>query len=249
MNLLVAVPTHSRTITISTAITLLELQKQCAQRINMQVVFHSSSVISDLRNVIVADFLARKADILFMLDADQGMPASMILRMIETGHPLVGCLYPRRNYFWQNAAAMPLSDDINKTLYRAMRFVGNLVLDESGNIAVVNGFAQASHIGGGAMMIHRSVFTTMMTRYPELAGIGFSNEDENRHLSAYNWGFFNPIIDRESGRHLGEDISFCERWRKGCGGVIWANVDESNEHAGNVLFRGNYIDYLNAHSG
>ena len=71
-----AVPTHSETLTINTAITLLEFQGLAiVRRIEARIHFHSSSVISDLRNTIVADFLVGNTGMLFMLDADQGIDA------------------------------------------------------------------------------------------------------------------------------------------------------------------------------
>src|SRR4051794_23711841 len=88
----VAIPTLSETITTSTAITLLNLQALLtAKGIAVPIVFHSASVISDLRNTIVADFLAGDADMLFMLDSDQGLEAQTIWRMVESGYPVVGC--------------------------------------------------------------------------------------------------------------------------------------------------------------
>lgn len=242
--LYLAVPTHSGTITTSTAVTLVDLQKFTAGRLDIQVVFHSASVISDLRNIITADFLASGRDALFMLDSDQGIPAPLIVRMIETGHPFVGCLYPRRNFFWDPSRAVPAGVSFEQLIHRSMRYVGQLLVDENSQAPVVNGFARASHVGGGAMLIRREVFERMRECLPELAGIGFPNEDENIPRAAHNYGFFNPIHDSATGRHLGEDVSFCERWRVQCGGEIWANVDVTTEHIGRHVFRGNYVAHV-----
>ena len=71
-----AVPTHSNTITVEAAITTLEFTQLAMQRgAVVQTVFYSASIISHLRNMIVADFLAGDFSHLFMLDADQGLPA------------------------------------------------------------------------------------------------------------------------------------------------------------------------------
>lgn len=244
--LYLAIPTHSGTIATQTAITLLELQALAGSALTIRFAFHSASVISDLRNVIVADFLAGGFDDLFMLDSDQGLSPHMILRMLQAGFPVTGCLYPRRNYFWSNVRSGESTDQLDRVLKQAMRFVGELLPDPDGQIRIVNGFAKARYVGGGAMLIRRRVLEQMMLAFPELAGKGFSNEDENSQRAAFNWGFFNPIHDEASGRNLGEDVSFCERWRSGCNGEIQAEVTVDCEHVGRQVFRGNYLDHLRA---
>jgi hypothetical protein len=47
----------------------------------------------------------------------------------------------------------------------------------------------------------------------------------------------------ETGVHLSEDLSFCERWRR-IGGEIWACVDETITHVGRMAFEGRYLDRL-----
>lgn len=242
--LLIAIPTHSRTISVQTAVTLLDVQSALQGHWDVQVRFHSASVISDLRNLIAAHFLASDRDVLFMLDADQGLPVSAIRRMLDSGHSVVGAFYPRRNYFWDKVQNPSGSLDLNRAKTQAMRFVGNPLPDAEGNVQVVNGLARASGVGGGALMIRREVFARLQKAHPELAGAGFPNEDENLPLKEHNWGFFNPIIDPGRGLHLGEDLSFCRRWTEGCGGEIWAEVASPSEHVGQAVFKGAWLDYI-----
>jgi len=156
-SLSIAVPTHSRTISVQTAVTLLDLQTALRGRWEVQVRFHSASVISDLRNLIAAHFLASDHDVLFMLDADQGIPVPAVLRMLESGHPVIGAFYPRRNFFWDNVRREGGSLDIDKARIQATRFVGNPLSDATGNVQVVNGMVRATGVGGGALMIRREV--------------------------------------------------------------------------------------------
>jgi len=248
-SLSIAVPTHSRTISVQTAVTLLDLQTALRGRWEVQVRFHSASVISDLRNLIAAHFLASDHDVGFMLDADQGIPVPAVLRMLESGHPVIGAFYPRRNFFWDNVRREGGSLDIDKARIQATRFVGNPLSDATGNVQVVNGMVRATGVGGGALMIRREVFARLSGAHPELAGAGFPNEDENLPLPEHNWGFFNPIIDPARGLHLGEDLSFCRRWTKGCGGEIWAEVVTPTEHVGQTVFKGAWLDYIQSFEG
>lgn len=238
------VPTHSHSITTPTVVTLLDIQATATPEFSIHTVFHSASVISDLRNTIVANFLARGDDILFMLDSDQGVPAELVLRMLRSGYPVVGCLYPRRNFFWSQVDPNQPVGDMQRVKSQAMRFVGELMPDASGNVTVTNGFAPALYLGGGVLIVHRQVFEKLMLAYPDLAGRGFADEDENLPLSQFNWGFFNPLPGEDKPRPLGEDISFCERWRKGCGGEIFAEIETDNEHVGRMVFKGNFSSWL-----
>jgi hypothetical protein len=240
----VAVPTHSETIHTCAAITLLDLMGSAhAKGVVVRVVFHSAPVISDLRNTIVADFLAGRDDILFMLDSDQGMPIQTIWRMLESGYPVVGCIYPRRNFRWSEVEPGLSSSDMTRILYQATRFVGKLEVRPDGSFEIRNGFARAESVGTGALLIRREALEIMKRHFPELKGQGFPEEDENLPRVENDWGFFNPLVAARDGRNAGEDIGFCERWRR-CGGEIWADIVSDTVHLGRYPFRGNYLDYL-----
>lgn len=249
MKLYLAVPTHSHTVTVETAITLLELTRVLPPRgMVVQTVFHSASMISHLRNTIVADFLASDATHLFMLDADQGLPPDLVLRMFDCGHPLVGVLYPRRNLSWGqiDLTRMPADEasaQADVLRRQAQRFVGEVLLDEKGQLTVVNGFTRARSIGGGAMLMRREVIERLRVHYPELHGTGFPDEDENLPRAAHNWGFFNPLVKHLDGRNAGEDVGFCQRWTA-MGGEIWAEVMTDTVHVGRLPIAGNLWAHL-----
>jgi len=242
----VAVPTHNRTISIPTAITLLNLQEQLAGQWQMSTHFASATIISDLRNLIVADFLASGREVLLMIDADQGIPAPVILRMLDSGHPVVGALYPRRQLFWDNANLADPPPSLDDLHYRIMRFVGKPELGEDGTAHVTDGFIPAHAIGGGCMMIRREALEAMMAAFPDLQGMGFPDEDENRPRAPWNWGFFNPILDRERNLHLSEDFAFCHRWQEGCNGEIRADIIGEHTHVGQVEITGSLLKFMQA---
>lgn len=241
-----AVPTHSNTVTVEAAVTLLDFAQLATQRgVVKQTVFHSASIISHLRNTVVADFLAGDFSHLFMLDADQGLPAALIFKMIDSGHPVVGSLYPRRNFAWQQANLQTASEGVPDVLRQSLRFVGDVLTDDQGQLTVSNGFARARSIGTGAMLIRREALELMCAHYPELHGQGFPEEDENLPRLAHNWGFFNPLVQAADGRNAGEDIGFCQRWLS-CGGEIWADIVTRTTHVGRYPFAGSYWEHLQA---
>ena len=207
--------------------------------------FHgeSGAEIDVVRNMIVAQFLRSDADMLLMLDADQGVPADVLARMIDLNKPVVGCVYPRRAFHWRGVEPGS-AEDLGQLLYRAYRFVGFLEEDESGRATIINGFAKAEHVGTGIFLVRREAFETLMRQYPGLKGRGF-NEDQLPGFAAdERWGFFNRI-EQEDGAPISEDISFCRRWRQG-GGEIWAEVTANTTHVGLHEFNGNYLDFLTA---
>ncbi len=238
MHLFVAVPTHSGTIIVEGAQTLLAAQDLVLRRGgSFQFRYFGGATISLIRNAIVATFLASDADLLLMLDADQALASAAIARMIDINQPVVGCLYPRREYNWHQVRL-----DHGALPYQAMGFVGHLDADGEGRVSVVDGFARAVHVGTGSMLLRREAFGRLMSRFPELEGRGFG-ADAYPGLT-HNWGFFNPIA-QEDGIPMSEDISFCRRWRE-AGGEIWADIASNSVHVGRHPFEGNYLAFLQA---
>ena len=54
---------------------------------------------------------------------------------------------------------------------------------------------------------------------------------------------FQPVQDA-NGLYVGEDIAFCQRWVEGCGGTLWASIDEPIIHIGQENFVGQYLHKL-----
>jgi hypothetical protein len=240
--LMAAVPSYDATMILEGVATLLGLQKMLLDRGDaFEFRFYNGASISELRNIIAAEFLDSEADLLLMIDADQAAFPANIVRMIDHGKPVVGCICPKRHYNW--AKVTPATGTaMEKLVLQAQEFVGYLETDDQGRSAVIDGFARATYVGSGTMLVRREAFEQLMTRFPELEGRGFRTED--RPTLRQNWGFFNPI-DQESGPPFSEDISFCHRWRQ-VGGEIWADVVGNSVHVGRWPFHGSYFDYLQA---
>ena len=56
--------------------------------------------------------------------------------------------------------------------------------------------------------------------------------------------YFFSEITREDGTMLGEDYSFCNRWHSIDGNEIWALVDESIGHVGDMVYGAPYLNRL-----
>lgn len=237
LKLMVGVPSHSGTIVMECASTLLQIQDFVKDRGGtFQFIYQGGAVISDVRNAITSDFLNSDAEALLMIDADQGIERETVERMIDLNRPVVGCLYPFRRYEWANVMT---TNDIQ---LQALQYVGSLIAGEDGDISVVDGFARATFVGAGALLIRRTAFETLMAHFPELSGVGYS--PDYYPGSHPNWGFFNPIV-QENGRFTSEDISFCRRWIQ-VGGEIWADVTGTISHVGLHSFSGSFLQTWNS---
>lgn len=94
---------------------------------------------------------------------------------------------------------------------------------------IADGLIEAKWLPGGFMMIRRKVFEAI-TDVPEYPEFGFGGE----MMKAYFQNVYYP-----GGGFVGEDVEFCNRWRK-LGGKCWFMPDIDFEHQGPKQWRGNY---------
>ena len=84
--------------------------------------------------------------------------------------------------------------------------------------------------GTGLLLIRRDCIEEMLKKLPNLSDhrshIPITTEGK---LSRLIRAFQNLSVD---GRRLSEDFSFCHRWRRLCGGEVWANVKHPITHVG-----------------
>jgi hypothetical protein len=91
------------------------------------------------------------------------------------------------------------------------------------------------------MAIKRGAFEKLEEKFPEL---NCKNDHQNRDFDEY-CAVFDCMIDPESRRYLSEDYAFCRRWQQ-CGGRIFADINTTLGHVGNLPFSGCLNDRLKA---
>ncbi len=99
-----------------------------------------------------------------------------------------------------------------------------------------NGLMVAERVGTGFLRIRRMVFEQMAQRYPELQ-LKFKGKRPVEQLYAF---FDNSIVD---GRYVGEDYTFCDRWRR-IGGEVLVDPLIQLRHIGSQTFEGRLADHL-----
>lgn len=196
----------------------------------------SQTDIALARNIAATSFLLNKpVTHLLFIDDDMEFKPSAIFRMLTADKPVIGCICPQRKINLDEALNLARAGHDNKfAIAKATGFV-NEPPKPSGPIGPVE------QIGMGVTMIRRDVLERM--------------RDSNR-LNRYNFRNFavdgpaGPLygfFDRFPG--VGEDHSFCKRWRDECGGEVFAIFDEEVGHIANFSFRTKYSDLLDDHVG
>ncbi len=200
-----------------------------ANGIQNQMAWLSAADIVEVRNLFLSLWYDAQPEYewLLFIDADMGWSPELVHAYLKFGKPLMGTFYAKRQ-------AEP-------------SVVGTVHKDGHTSKDLVQGFLRASDLGGGLMMIHRSLVRTMLEQMPDLI-------DEHSWLlkgAAAPYGLkriiraFDPIKSTIDGRvhRFSEDVSFCFRWRQ-CGGEVWAYVDTRISHVGNFNYHICYGDVL-----
>jgi hypothetical protein len=231
--LLVATPCYGGQVNVKYLTSVLALQREMDKR-GLKVEFvhlSNSALITQARNRLVAQFLNdADATHLLFIDADQGFNPDQVFRLLLFGTEVSAAVSPKKIMNWskiERAVREGRSPDVAGLDY-VVNFKG-----EDGQVNVRNGFAQASAIGTGFMLITRSALIRLREAYPELRSWV---DDADRESGNY-YGFFDCMIEPKTGASLSEDLAFCKRWSD-IGGEIWVDTQSKLSHTGPTTYYG-----------
>ena len=199
----------------------------------------NESLVHRARNVAVGRFMQKSdCDYFMFIDADVHFDPHAVLRLVRSGHDVSVACYPKKVVMWDQAAnAVKGGDERNMSMLSS-----SLVINFGAvNRPVVNGFIEILDGPTGFMCIKREVFERMEKEYPEL---NCRNEHQNRDFDFYH-AVFDCMIDPDNKRYLSEDYAFCRRWQK-MDGKIWADINTTLGHVGNLPFSGCLNERLKA---
>lgn len=241
MKLLIASPTYDGTVrkeymrSIMAATTWLD-----SQGIGWEWLIESATILSVMRSVMASKALMDGGftHILFV-DTDMGFAVSAVRKLVEADKPVVGCAYPYRTVPLLDAVEGPHTS-IRSLISQTVPYAITLPEGVS-NIKVSKGLCEAASVGTGLLLISTEALAGMVAK----GGVGcfrttFPYTQWHRHETYH--GFFHHL--EVDGALLGEDYSFCHRWRLECAGQIHAIVDEEIFHIGPLPVIGRYIDRL-----
>ena len=244
----VATPVHSE-CSIHYTQALLKFQKLCMIN-NIMVSFSllKSSLVTQGRNLCVANFLKDPANPthLLFIDSDIDFTFNVIMKMLKFDREVIATPYPMKHIHWDQIWNKIQNGNIKniEELKRAGHTYPIKLDNHTGkNIPVVDGVMEVSHAPTGCMLIKRQVFDKMIKAYPNdkieqatvINGMAVINE--------YNYNFFDTIHDPETKKYYGEDFGFCKKWTA-IGGKCYCYINEDITHVGEYAYNGKLMDNL-----
>jgi hypothetical protein len=253
MKILIGTPAYGESVTTTyceAMFWLFDHFRKTHPQIDLDHKFVSLALLPHMRNYFASRVLNDQSYThLLFVDSDMGFAPSLVEHMIALDKPVVGCIYPKRALDLKRLSEILKQVD-NPQLARmiAQDYVGagtalGLNGDQSIDQLVIEGPAvRVLHAGTGVMLIQRRVFEDIRNAYPDLwvdqpgAYVGLGHKGGVLQC-------FESLVNQD-GFYVGEDVSFCHRWREGCGGEIWSVVTETIVHKGPDLFVGRYLTKL-----
>jgi len=227
------------TLTLSYVKSVLELQGICLSK-KIQPKFHmvQSSLVTQGRNLCVQAFLNSNYSHMLFLDSDIEFDASSILFMMKQDKDIVLTPYPMKVFDWDKARKLAAKS--GRPIEECPHYFC-LEFPDKNKIESKNGLCEIIKGPAGCMLLKREVFEKMIKAYPKMKIKQKQLVNGLMSTSENVWNFFDTSFDPETGKFLGEDYAFCERWTD-IGGKIYANIEAYITHWGFHGFRGRFID-------
>ena len=220
--------------------SLLALQTACAARgVGLQIeLTGGDALITRARSSFATRFLEDTTHThLMFVDADIAFDPAGLFRLIESGHDVVGGVYPLKRLYWDKLidAVRSGAKDIEAA---SLGYVVTFAPDASGQVQVDDdGFGAVAAIGTGFMLISRRALERLREAHPELRCRQADTTGPAREVTL----FFDTMIDPDTREHLSEDYAFCRRWRA-IGGQVYADFRTRLTHFGPAAYTGSLVD-------
>jgi len=173
-----------------------------------------NSLIADARNKLVARFLASDCSDLVFIDADLSWRAEDLLRLASHDTPFVAGVYQRKS---------------RTKIDFAVKFSPGIALDAHGLMAV-------ERVGTGFMRLRRDCLEALIAAHPALRLKNPAAPDDAHFYALFDTG----IVD---GQFVGEDFTFCDRWRA-LGGQVRIDPSLNFGHHGAAAYDEPLMKYL-----
>jgi hypothetical protein len=179
---------------------------------------------------------------LAMIDSDMSFDGHVVCRLIRCGKPVVAAAYPRRRMDFDAFTAASRDPKLTTADCFALAMKYNLEHEPgTSRVTVIDRMCRVNRIALGCSVIQRSAFESLIA-----AGMARSLPDNIVDRAGFKGPFYDFFSEMtlEDGTRLGEDYSFCKRWHSMPGNEIWAVVDESIGHVGDMIYGAPYLNRL-----
>ena len=173
-----------------------------------------NSLIADARNKLVARFLASAATDLLFIDADLSWSPDDVLRLASYDVPFVAGVYQRKS---------------RSKIDFAVKFAPAIAMDARGLMAV-------ERVGTGFMRLRRDCLEKMVAAHAALRLVNPIAKDDANFYALFD----TSIVD---GQFIGEDFTFCDRWRA-LGGQVLIDPAVNMAHHGAAAYDEPLLKYL-----
>jgi hypothetical protein len=173
-----------------------------------------NSLVADARNKLVAKFLASEATDLVFIDADLSWQADDLARLVAHPHPVVAGVYQRKS---------------RAKIDFAVKFGPAITMD-------AGGLMEVERVGTGFLRLRRDCLLALIAANP-----GLKLKNPSRPGDAGFYALFDTTI--VDGQFVGEDFSFCDRWRA-LGGKVLVDPSISLAHHGAAVYDEPLMKYL-----
>ena len=173
-----------------------------------------NSLIADARNKLVAKFLASTATDLVFIDADISWQPEDLARLVAHPQPVVAGVYQRKS---------------RAKVDFTVKFGPTIAMDASR-------LMEAERVGTGFLRLRRDCLQAMVAANP---GLKLKNPTQPGDPNFYAL-FDTTIVD---GQFIGEDFSFCDRWRA-LGGKVFIDPSIALAHHGAAVYDEALMKYL-----
>ena len=173
-----------------------------------------NSLIADARNKLVSKFLATDARDLVFVDSDLAWKAEDFVRLMSAPHPFVAGVYQRKS---------------RTKIDFTVKFGPTIAMDE-------HRLMEVERVGTGFMRLRRDCIEKMVAAYPQLKLRNPSAPDDPNLVALFD----TTVVD---GQFIGEDFTFCDRWRA-IGGQVLVDPSMNFGHHGAAAYDEPLLKYL-----
>jgi hypothetical protein len=244
--IMVCTPCHSE-VSMHYTQAVLKFQLECMKK-NIMVSFSllKSSLVTQGRNLCVAEFLNHddNYDYLLFIDSDISFKSETIFKMIEADKDIIACPYPMKMFetdkMWKKIKETDMVKSEKDLLSSGYMYPIKIGKNE---LIVDKGVMEVTHAPTGCMLIKRNVIEKLIAKHPELQ-IYQPTVINGKEVAKENfYNLFDTLHDPETRRYFGEDFGFCQRWTD-IGGKVYVYVMDHISHIGDHEYCGRFYDML-----